>query len=416
MGNERTTHMENKETKAKRGISRRNFLTGAAVTGLAAAGALAGCSPKSAAAEADAADGSTKPEHRWQSQGAGGRCEDHRRRHLRRRRGRRRPSRHLDGTFGGYERRKRMRGRSPARRQLLLHRRRGGHRQQRMGARTRGRSHRQGRVHDGLARAQRQPQQPAPHPQLRGLLRPDHGLEHFGNQRSRSRLLQQHRSREPLLGRIRRPHGHGPVGLSVLQVHHRAQARYRRRRRLGMGYGCDDPSSREGHRRRRNLEFQHLRRVFGEGRFRARGGRGGAQAGRRQLRTLHGHARRGADRRRLPGERRHDPRHQRRVSPLGRELRQHRAGHVRRHGREGRRGHQAGRLGGRTRRSRTAYGHEHGTVRPVGICALGPRLHVAQPTRPALLQRMLGRWPTQTTSTPSPACRRRTAPSTSRRR
>lgn len=65
MGNERTTHMENKETKAKRGISRRNFLTGAAVTGLAAAGALAGCSPKSAAAEADAADGSTKPEHRW---------------------------------------------------------------------------------------------------------------------------------------------------------------------------------------------------------------------------------------------------------------------------------------------------------------------------------------------------------------
>ncbi|MFR2247535.1 MAG: FAD-dependent oxidoreductase, partial [Eggerthella lenta] len=62
--------MENKETKAKRGISRRNFLTGAAVTGLAAAGALAGCSPKSAAAEADAADGSTKPEHRWQSQAA----------------------------------------------------------------------------------------------------------------------------------------------------------------------------------------------------------------------------------------------------------------------------------------------------------------------------------------------------------
>ncbi len=47
---------------------------------------------------------------------------------------------------------------------------------------------------------QRQPQQPAPHPQLRGLLRPDHQSEHFGNQRSRSRLLQQHRSREPLLG------------------------------------------------------------------------------------------------------------------------------------------------------------------------------------------------------------------------
>lgn len=76
MGNERTTTMKHNENgtngqnKANRGLSRRTFLTGAAVTGLAAAGALAGCSPKSAVAEADAADGSAKPEHRWQSQAA----------------------------------------------------------------------------------------------------------------------------------------------------------------------------------------------------------------------------------------------------------------------------------------------------------------------------------------------------------
>ena len=76
MGNERITTMKHNENgtngqnKANRGLSRRTFLTGAAVTGLAAAGALAGCSPKSAVAEADAADGSAKPEHRWQSQAA----------------------------------------------------------------------------------------------------------------------------------------------------------------------------------------------------------------------------------------------------------------------------------------------------------------------------------------------------------
>ncbi|MFQ9678130.1 MAG: twin-arginine translocation signal domain-containing protein, partial [Eggerthella lenta] len=53
MGNERITTMKHNENgtngqnKANRGLSRRTFLTGAAVTGLAAAGALAGCSPKS---------------------------------------------------------------------------------------------------------------------------------------------------------------------------------------------------------------------------------------------------------------------------------------------------------------------------------------------------------------------------------
>ena len=153
------------------------------------------------------------------------RSEHRRRRHLRHRGGRRRAGGHVDGALGGHAGRQRVRGGSATRGQLLLHRRRGGHRQQRVGPRARRRPYREGQLHDELARAQRQPQQPAPHPQLRGLLRPDHGLEHFRDRRGGPRLLSQHRPREPLLGRSRRPHGHGPVGLPILQVHHRAPSR-----------------------------------------------------------------------------------------------------------------------------------------------------------------------------------------------
>ena len=72
MGNERTNTMERKQQHGTHGLSRRSFLTGAAVTGLAAAaGTLAGCAPKSASsANAAENDGNAAPEHRWQSQAA----------------------------------------------------------------------------------------------------------------------------------------------------------------------------------------------------------------------------------------------------------------------------------------------------------------------------------------------------------
>lgn len=71
MGSERVMNMENKTND---GISRRNFLAGAAVSSLAAAGMLAGCSPKTASGASGkngaASENGTAPEHRWQSQAA----------------------------------------------------------------------------------------------------------------------------------------------------------------------------------------------------------------------------------------------------------------------------------------------------------------------------------------------------------